>query len=118
MDATPFETERDVKQTRSAGSAQVLNGRGLGTELRRRFSLTRSEANVALLITEGLTYAEIAQRLGVSYHTVHTHVKAIHAKGACLEQRSSAGPHPWRGGRLRWPPRYPVLAIVPRPCFK
>ena len=53
---------------------------GLGTELRGRFSFTRSETSVALLLAEGLSYAEIAERLGVSYHTVHTHVKAIHLK--------------------------------------
>ncbi len=50
------------------------------TELRRRFSLTPSEARIALLLAEGLSYAEVADRLGVSYHTVHTHVKAIHEK--------------------------------------
>ena len=54
--------------------------RALGAALRRRFSFTPSEVNVALLVLEGLTYAEMAKRLGVSYHTVHTHVKAIHAK--------------------------------------
>jgi DNA-binding CsgD family transcriptional regulator len=80
VDATPFETERDLKRTRSDGGEQVLNGRDLGIELRRRFSLTHAEANIALLLAEGLTYAEIAERLGVSYHTVHTHVKAVHSK--------------------------------------
>lgn len=49
-------------------------------ELCRRFSFTPSEAKVVLLVADGLTYAEIAERLGVSYHTVHTHVKAIHTK--------------------------------------
>ena len=69
-----------MKRTGSAGSAQALSGRHLGAELRRRFSFTRAEANIALLLAEGLSYAEIAERLGVSYHTVHTHVKAIHRK--------------------------------------
>jgi DNA-binding CsgD family transcriptional regulator len=69
-----------MKRTGSAGIGQVLNGRDLGTELRRRFSFTRSEANIALLLAEGLAYAEIAERLEISYHTVHTHVKAIHRK--------------------------------------
>ena len=68
------------KPNRSAGTAQEGNGCDLGAALRRRFSLTNSEAAVALLILEGLTYAEMATRLGVSYHTVHTHVKAIHQK--------------------------------------
>jgi len=69
-----------VTHTRRAGSAEAQTGRDLGTELRRRFSLTRSEAIIALLLTDGLSYGEIAEHLGVSYHTVHTHVKAIHEK--------------------------------------
>ena len=69
-----------MKRTAKAGSAPASNGGDLGTELRRRFSFTRAEANIALLLAEGLSYAETAARLGVSYHTVHTHVKAIHDK--------------------------------------
>ncbi len=46
----------------------------------RRLSLTPAEARVASALTEGLSYNEIAERLGLSYHTVHTHVKAIHIK--------------------------------------
>lgn len=69
-----------MKRTGSAGSTQGRKGRDLGTELRRRFSFTRAEAHVALLLGGGLSYAEVARRLRVSYHTVHTHVKAIHEK--------------------------------------
>lgn len=49
-------------------------------ELCRRFSLTAAEARVVCLMAEGLSYGEIGERLGVSYHTVHTHMKAIHQK--------------------------------------
>jgi DNA-binding CsgD family transcriptional regulator len=48
--------------------------------LRRRFGLTRIEALVAVVLAEGLSYAEAAQLCHVSYHTVHAHVKAIHEK--------------------------------------
>ena len=48
--------------------------------LRARYGLTPSEAHVAGHVADGLRYAEIAERLGVSYHTVHSHVKAIHSK--------------------------------------
>ena len=48
--------------------------------LRARFGFTKTEAEVAVALVEGLSYAEIAKRLGTSYHTVHTHIKAIHTK--------------------------------------
>jgi len=48
--------------------------------LRARFGFTRTEAEVAIALVEGLSYDEIAKKLGVSYHTVHTHIKAIHHK--------------------------------------
>jgi DNA-binding CsgD family transcriptional regulator len=48
--------------------------------LRCRFGLTRMEAVVAAMLGEGLSYAEVAARRQVSYHTVHSHVKAIHEK--------------------------------------
>lgn len=48
--------------------------------LRARFGFTKTETAVAAALVEGLSYDEIAKKLGVSYHTVHTHVKAIHTK--------------------------------------
>ena len=43
-----------------------------------RLGLTRMQAVVAAALADGLTYKEIAKRFGVSYHTVHSRVKAIH----------------------------------------
>jgi len=42
--------------------------------------LTEREVQVLRLVAQGLTNAQIANRLVVSPHTVHTHVKAIHSK--------------------------------------
>jgi DNA-binding NarL/FixJ family response regulator len=42
--------------------------------------LTPRELDVLQLMTEGLTYAKIAQRLFVSVNTVRSHVKAIYGK--------------------------------------
>ena len=52
----------------------------LSGRLRSRFGLTAAECRVALVLAEGLTYAEIAERLSISPHTVHTHIKQIHRK--------------------------------------
>lgn len=54
--------------------------------LRSRYRLTAAEMRVALLVSEGLSYGEIAERLEVSSHTVHTHIKSIHRK---LDVRSN-----------------------------
>jgi DNA-binding CsgD family transcriptional regulator len=39
--------------------------------------LTPRERDVAVLLAEGFTYKEIALNLGISPHTVNTHVKAV-----------------------------------------
>ena len=52
----------------------------LAARLRTRFGLTPAEIRVAIILADGLTYAEIAERLSISTHTVHTHVKEIHQK--------------------------------------
>jgi len=63
---------------------RLAGGKGsaanLADELRSRFGLTAAESRVALAISEGLSYAEIADRFAISTHTVHTHVKEIHQK--------------------------------------
>ena len=48
--------------------------------LKTRFGLTVTEARVAILVADGLAYAEIAEELRISSHTVHTHIKEIHRK--------------------------------------
>ena len=57
-------------------SLRTQTDRG-GTQAR---SLTPREAQVASLIGEGLSYAEIGQRLGVTLHTVRRHTERIFAK--------------------------------------
>ena len=49
--------------------------------------LTAREREVLLLLAHGCTYAEIAERLGISANTVGTHVKHCYRK---LAVRSAA----------------------------
>lgn len=48
-------------------------------ELERR-DLTARELEVVRLLSEGCTYARIAQRLGISEHTVTSHIKNVYRK--------------------------------------
>ena len=49
-------------------------------EVRERFRLSRREAEVALLLADGLSNEEVAEALFVSVHTVRTHVERVLAK--------------------------------------
>ena len=49
-------------------------------ELGQRFGLTPREADVALLLARGGSNLTIADHLGISHHTVRTHVEHIFAK--------------------------------------
>jgi DNA-binding CsgD family transcriptional regulator len=42
--------------------------------------LTLREADVVRLLASGCTYAEIAQKLGISAHTVSSHIKNTYRK--------------------------------------
>jgi DNA-binding CsgD family transcriptional regulator len=52
----------------------------LTERLRTRLGFTKTEVEVAVALVKGLSYGEIAKKLGTSYHTVHTHIKAVHQK--------------------------------------
>jgi DNA-binding CsgD family transcriptional regulator len=58
--------------------------------LRARFALSKREAQVAVLLAERRTDAEIAAALGISWHTVRSHVERIFASLHCHSRRDAA----------------------------
>ncbi|MDA8424078.1 MAG: response regulator transcription factor [Nitrospiraceae bacterium] len=48
--------------------------------LSEQYLLTQREKEVVKRVEEGLTYKEIGERLSISTHTVHTHIKNIYEK--------------------------------------
>jgi len=83
----------------------TVEPRGLAAALpaadavRQRFGLTRREAEVALLVAEGLANDAIADRLFVSPHTVRHHVEAAMAKlGLTGRGREAVPAAPLAGG--------------------
>lgn len=59
--------------------------------------LTDREADVLRLLARGHTYVQVSDRLGVSLHTVASHVKNIYRK---LEVHSARGAV-WRAQQLQ-----------------
>lgn len=51
-------------------------------------TLTAREIDVVRLLAEGCTYGRVAQRLGISEHTVCSHIKNVYRK---LEVHTAAG---------------------------
>ena len=63
----------------------------ISSPVEERAGLTRRERDVLKLMVEGLTNAEIAERLVVSLSTVKTHVSSIIAKlGASTRTEAAA----------------------------
>ncbi|MFJ3667283.1 response regulator [Streptomyces sp. NPDC090106] len=67
-----------------------LNGRPSDQELARLNELTDRERDVLRLIGDGLSNAEIADRLVVSLHTVKTHVSRVLMKTGCQSRARAA----------------------------
>ena len=64
------------------------NNRGVGDAMDGLVHLTAREADVLQLLARGCTYAQVGVTLGVSRHTVASHVKSAYLK---LEVHSAAG---------------------------
>ena len=59
-------------------------------ELRERFGFSAREAEVATFLVERCTDAEIAKELGISWHTVRSHVERIFELLDCHSRREAA----------------------------
>ena len=58
--------------------------------LRERFGFSSREAEVALLLAARRTDAEIAEALGISWHTVRSHIERIFELLGCHNRREVA----------------------------
>ena len=75
-------TGDDLSAFAAPDLAQLSSSAGLPIELRlrRRFRLSKAEARVATLLSDGLAPRMIADRLNVSIHTVRSQLQAIFNK--------------------------------------
>lgn len=63
----------------------------------RTIRLTARETELLQLLARGCTYAQIGDRLGVSVHTVESHIKNIYRKLNAHSARAAV----WRAMELR-----------------
>lgn len=68
-------TSNIARRVVQAFKRPVVGGPRTGME-----SLSEREAEVLDLLAQGYLYKEIAVKMGVSYHTIHSHVKHIYEK--------------------------------------
>jgi DNA-binding NarL/FixJ family response regulator len=61
-----------------------------GSEEGLPFALTARQWQVAHCLTDGLTYFEIAAKLGISVHTVNRHVQSVFEKAGTRSARRLA----------------------------
>lgn len=67
---------------------KILDDFQSGPDRRSEYGLTPRESEILELMVEGITLRQLAERVGVSVHTVDTHVRNIYAK---LHVRSRGG---------------------------
>jgi len=77
--------------------ARATEKRGAGAAEGAQASLTSRETEVLLLLSRGYTYSEVGDRLGISMHTVTSHIKnsyrklAVHTGAAAVTRAAELG---------------------------
>jgi DNA-binding CsgD family transcriptional regulator len=87
-----------LNQMRSGtGGVFAAQRRGTGAADGAQSSLTTREAEVLRLLSRGYTYSEVGDRLGISMHTVTSHIKnsyrklAVHSGAAAVTRAAELG---------------------------
>lgn len=87
-----------LNQMRSGtGGAFATERRGTSSAEGAQLSLTTRETEVLRLLSRGYTYSEVGDRLGISMHTVTSHIKnsyrklAVHSGAAAVTRAAELG---------------------------
>jgi DNA-binding CsgD family transcriptional regulator len=72
--------EQTLRPTLAPALGTVAVPLSVESILETDFGLTPREVEIAVLLTDGLSYREIAGQLNISFHTVNSHVNAIRSK--------------------------------------
>lgn len=77
-------------------------------------SLTPREAEVLRLLARGCTYSQIGDRLGVSLHTVESHLKNVYRKLDVHSARAAV----WRAVELGFFAETSPISPTPKPTAR
>jgi DNA-binding NarL/FixJ family response regulator len=87
-----------LNQMRSGtGGASAAHGRGTSVARGAQLPLTTRETEVLRLLSRGYSYSEVGDRLGISMHTVTSHIKnsyrklAVHSGAAAVTRAAELG---------------------------
>ncbi len=91
LTVAPLSLHRTIFPDSRGATVIFISDPDLGTEpdqllMRRLYGFTKKEARVAALLIGGADVKTVADRLGLSFHTVRTHVQHVLHKADCRKQ--------------------------------
>ena len=84
--ASPRELIESIENLAKGGApmspkiARAVIGEFQDVENTAHYLLTPREREILVELEKGLTYKELAEKLSISHHTIHTHIKKIYEK--------------------------------------
>jgi DNA-binding NarL/FixJ family response regulator len=84
--ASPRELIESIENLAKGGApmspkiARAVIGEFQDVENTMHYLLTPREREILVELEKGLTYKELAEKLSISHHTIHTHIKKIYEK--------------------------------------
>jgi len=84
--ASPRELIESIENLAKGGApmspkiARAVIGEFQSVESSEHYLLTPRETEILVELEKGFTYKELAEKLSISHHTIHTHIKKIYEK--------------------------------------
>ena len=69
--------------------ARAVIGEFQDVDLSEQYLLTPREKEILIELEKGLTYKELAEKLSISHHTIHSHIKNIYEKLHAKSRRAA-----------------------------
>lgn len=93
--ASPRELIESIENLAKGGApmspkiARAVIGEFQDVDLSEQYLLTPREKEILIELEKGLTYKELAEKLSISHHTIHSHIKNIYEKLHAKSRRAA-----------------------------